>query len=120
MPAAMYNIALSNGQTLSVWQASNQAVNTNPYCTLDGAASVNTATTDFSPRGDCMVTDCVVDAGLTAGGFEFYNIQRGTRSGQGINNLGAYTSSNTTRRPPSIRLRGGQMYRLIQTVQGSA
>ena len=41
-----YDVALSNGQTLSIWQLASQAVNSSPGCTLQGAAAATTLTTD--------------------------------------------------------------------------
>jgi hypothetical protein len=41
-----YDIILSNGQTISLWQLSAQAVNSNPACTLQGAAAATTLTTE--------------------------------------------------------------------------
>jgi len=120
MAATKHDIALSNGQSLSVWLVSNQAVNTNPGCTLDGAAAATTLTTDFAVRSDCCIVDVVVPAGLTAGGWEVYNVTKGIRSGKGISNLETYLNTNTTRRPPRICFRAGQTYRLIMTVAGNA
>jgi hypothetical protein len=115
-----YDIALTNGQTISVWQLASQAVNSNPACTMEGAAAATTLTADFTPRSNCYIEDVVVAATLTAGGIEFYNVRSGVRSGRGINNLETYVSGNTTRRPPRIGLTGGTTYRLIQTVAGNA
>ena len=120
MAASAYNIVLSNGQTLSVWQLSSQAVNTSPAATFLGAAATTTLTTDFSPMSDCVISDVVVAAALTAGGFEVYNVSDGVRSGRGINNLEAYLNTNTTRNPPRIGFRADKIYRLVQTVAGNA
>lgn len=115
-----YDLAFSNGQTLSVWQLASQAVNSSPACTFEGAAAATTLTSDFSPSSDCCLQDIVVATTLTAGGIEFYNVTRGQRSGKGVNNLEVYLNTNTTRRPPRICLRKGVVYRLIQTVAGNA
>jgi hypothetical protein len=120
MAASKYDLIMSNGQTLSVWQLANQAVNSSPGCTFQGAAAATTITTDWSPNSDCYLTDCVVPAALTAGGIEFYNVTRGERTNKGINNLETYLNTNTTRSPPKIGFRKGLVYRLIQTVAGNA
>lgn len=120
MAASKYDLILSNGMTLSVWQLANQAVNSSPACTFQGAAAATTLTTDFSPDSDCYLKDVVVSSALTAGGIEFYNVSRGSRSGRGINNLEVYLATNTTRSPPNIGFKKGQIYRLIQTVAGNA
>lgn len=121
MAATAYNIVLSNGQTLSVWQLANQAVNTNPGCTTLGEAAATTLTTDFSVQSSCYITDVVVAAGLTAGGIEFINVTQGLRrTGKGIGNLAPYLATNATRRPPNIGFRPGQIYRIVQTVAGNA
>lgn len=120
MAASTYYIPMSNGQTLSVYQAANQAVNSSPVCTFEGAASSTTVTTDWSPASDCCISDLTVAAALTAGGIEFYNVTRGQRTGKGVANLADYLTTNTTRKPPRICFRRGQTYRLIQTIAGNA
>jgi len=115
-----YDISLSNGQTLSVWQLASQAVNSSPACTLEGAAAATTLTTDFSVQQDCYIRDVLVASTLTAGGIELYNIDAAQRSGKGINNLESYLITNTTRNPPQIWLKRGRRYRLLQTVAGNA
>jgi hypothetical protein len=120
MAASEFGIKFSNGQVLSVYQASGQAVNTNPVCTFLGVASASTTTVDFTPTSDCALSDIIVSSALTAGGIEFYNVTRGRRSERGDNHLETYLITNTTRRPPAIVLKGGQTYRLIQTVAGNA
>ena len=42
-----YDLSFTNGQTLSVWQLSSQAVNSNPAATFTGAAAATTLTYDF-------------------------------------------------------------------------
>ena len=69
---------------------------------------------------DCCITDVVVAAALTGGGWEVYNVSSGIRSGKGINNLETYLNTNTTRNPPRVCFRAGTVYRLIQTVAGNA
>jgi hypothetical protein len=49
-----------------------------------------------------------------------YNVTSGTRTNKGYNNLEIYLSTNTTRSPPRICFRKGQIYRFIQTVAGNA
>lgn len=120
MAASKYDLILANGQTLSVWQLANQAVNSSPGCTFNGAAAATTLTTDFSPDSDTYLKDVVVSSALTAGGIEVINVTKGVRSGRGINNLEVYLATNTTRQPPRIGFRKGQIYRLIQTVAGNA
>jgi hypothetical protein len=120
MAASTYKITFSNGQVLSVYQASSQAVNSNPVNTFQGAAAVTTVTTDFSPQTDCYILDILVPAALTAGGVEFYNVTQGKRTERGESNLEGYLSTNTTRTPPKIGLKRGNTYRLIQTVAGNA
>lgn len=120
MAAVEYGLKFSNGQVLSVYQASGQAVNTNPACTFQGIAGSGTTTYDFSPASTTTLVDIVVPAGLTSGGIEFYNVTRGRRSERGENHLEAYLTTNTTRKPPAITLQGGNLYRLIQTVAGNA
>ena len=115
-----YNLVFSNGQTLSVYQAASQAVNSSPVNTFEGVAAATTVTTDFSPASDCCLKDVTVGAALTAGGIEFYSVTDGRRSGKGINNLQDYLNTNTTRSPPKICLRKGKAYRFIQTVAGNA
>ena len=115
-----YDIILTNGQTISIWQLASQAVNSSPSCTLQGAAAATTLTTDFSVMSDACIKDCIVAAALTAGGIEVYNVTKGERSNRGINNLELYLITNTTRSPPSICFRQGQVYRFIQTVAGNA
>jgi len=120
MAATKHDVILSNGQTLSVWQLSNQAVNTNPGCTLDGPAAATTLTTDFTVRSDCCISKIVVPAGLTAGGWEVYNVSKGMRSGKGVSNLEIYLVANALITPPRICFRAGTVYRLIYTVAGNA
>lgn len=120
MAASEYGLKFSNGQVLSVYQAANQAVNTNPVCTFQGVASAATLTIDFSPAATTTLIDIVVPAALTAGGIEFYNVTKGRRSERGENHLEAYLTTNTTRRPAPITLVAGNTYRLIQTVAGNA
>jgi len=120
MAASKYDIILTNGQTLSLWQLANQAVNSSPACTLSGAAAATTLTTDFSPSSDACVKDIIVSSALTSGGIEVYNVTSGTRTNKGYNNLEIYLSTNTTRSPPRICFRKGQIYRFIQTVAGNA
>jgi len=120
MAASTYKIVLDNGQTLSVYQAANQAVNTNPVCTLTGAAASTTTTTDFSVSRDTAIKDIVVTSALTAGGIEIYNVTKSKRSEMGIADLESYLNTNTTRQPPRIGFRAGNIYRLIQTVAGNA
>lgn len=115
-----YKIRLSNGQTLSVYQAASQAVNSNPVCTMVGAASSTTLTTDFAVSENCTIKDIQVASTLTAGGIEFYNVTESRRTQRGIEDLEAWLSTNTTRVPPAIGFRRGQVYRLIQTVAGNA
>ena len=119
MAASTYSIVLENGQTISVYQAGSQAVNSNPAITLVGAAGAGTVTTDFSVMSSTRIQDVVCTTALTAGGFEVYNVTRGVRSSLGISNLESYLTSNTTRTPPKIGFRAGQVYRFIQTVQGN-
>jgi len=120
MAAVKYDINLSNGKTLSVWQLSSQAVNTNPGCTLDGPAAATTLTTDFTVPTDCCIKNIVVPAGLTAGGIEVYNVSKSMRSGKGVGNLEIYVVANALLPPPRICFRAGTIYRLIQTVAGNA
>ena len=120
MAASAYNIILTNGQTVSVYQASGQAINTNPVVTMQGTASVANVTTDFSVMSDCYIQDVVVSTVLSAGGVEVYNVSRGQRSIMGVSNLETYTTNNTTRNPPRIGFRAGQVYRFIQTTAGNA
>lgn len=119
MAASAYSIILSNGQTISVYQASGQAVNTNPVVNMNGIASNTTTTTDFSVQSRACVTDIVVTSGLTAGGIEIYNVTTGTRTQRGYNNLETFTITNTTRNPAVICFRPGYIYRFIQTVAGN-
>ena len=120
MAASAYNIILTNGQTVSVYQASGQAINTNPVVTMQGTASVANVTTDFSVMSDCYIQDIVVSTALSAGGVEVYNVSRGQRSNMGVSNLEVYNINNTTRNPPRIGFRAGQVYRFIQTTAGNA
>lgn len=120
MAASTYTITLKNGQSLSVYQASNQAVNSSPVCSLTGPAASTTTTTDFTPNTDTCIEDIVVAAALTAGGIEVYNVSRSVRSGKIIGDLSPYLATNTTRRPPRICFHAGQVYRLIQIVAGNA
>lgn len=120
MAASTYTILLDNGMSLSVYQAASQAVNTNPVCTTIGAAGSTTTTTDFSFPSDCHIRDVVVTSALTAGAVEIYNVSKGLRTQKGIGSLETYLNTNTTRNPPRIGFRGGQVYRLIQTVAGNA
>lgn len=120
MAASTYTIALRNGQTLSVYQAASQGVNTSPVCTMVGAAGSTTTTTDFSVSTDTCIDDVVVATALTAGGIEVYNVSRSMRTGKGIFDLAPYLATNTTRRPPKICFRKGQVYRFIQTTAGNA
>lgn len=120
MAAATYSIILSNGQTINVYQAANQAVNTNPVVNLIGAASATTTTTDFSVMSLACVADIIVDGNLTAGGIEVYNVTTGTRTSLGWSNLATFTSANTTRNPARICFRPGYVYRFIQTIAGNA
>lgn len=120
MAASAYSILLSNGQTISVYQAANQAVNSSPVCTLTGTAGSTTATTDFSVSSDCHVIDIVVTSALTSGGVEVYNIKKASRTMKGWSNLETFLNTNTTRRPAQIGFRAGTTYRFIQTVAGNA
>jgi len=120
MAASTYTITLSNAQSLSVYQASSQAVNSSPVCSLTGPAASTTVTTDFSPSSDCCIKDVVVPAALTAGGIEVYNITKSQRSGKIIGDLSPYLATNTTRNPPRICFKAGQSYRLLQIVAGNA
>lgn len=120
MAASTYTIALRNGQTLSVYQAASQAVNSSPVCTLIGAAGSATTTTDFSVSEDTCIDDIVVTSALTAGGIEFYNVNQSRRTGRGIFDLSPFLATNTTRKPPRICFKRGQVYRCIQTTAGNA
>lgn len=120
MAASTYYIVFDSGQTLSVYQAASQAVNSSPVCTFEGAAASTTVTTDFSPSRNCCISDVTVAAALTAGGIELYNVTQGRRTGRGIANLQDFLNTNTTRRPPRICLKAGNTYRLIQTIAGNA
>lgn len=120
MAASTYSIVLSNGQTISIYQASSQAVNSSPVCSLTGSASSTTTTTDFSPMSDACVVDVVVTSALTAGGVEVMNVSTGTRTNRGYANLEVFLTTNTTRKPAKICFRKGQIYRFIQTVAGNA
>lgn len=120
MAASTYKIVLANGQTLSVYQAASQAINSSPTCTFQGAASSATVTTDFSVNSDTYIKDIVVTSALTAGGIEVYNVSRSKRSDMGVGDLESYLTTNTTRKPPAIGFRAGTVYRLLQTVAGNA
>lgn len=120
MAASVYSIVFSNGQTLSIYQAASQGVNSNPVCTCQGIASANVVTTDFSLDSAAYVVDIIVPNTLTAGGIEFFDVWAGMRTNRGFNNLETFTASNTTRRPAPIALYGQRPYRLIQTIQGNA
>lgn len=131
MAASTYSIILSNGQTISVYQASSQGVNTSPVCTLLGAAGSTTTTTDFSVSSDACVVDIQVAAALTSGGIEVYpdgvavpgspnNVSQSNRTQKGWANLETFLSTNTTRRPAKVCFRRGQIYRFVQTVAGNA
>lgn len=115
-----YSIILSNGQTISCYQASNQAVNSSPPCTTTGAAIATTVTTDFSVSSPATVVDIIVPTTLTAGGIEIYNVSRGVRTQKGWANLETFLSTNTTRRPAAVTFMPGKVYRFIQTVAGNA
>lgn len=120
MAAQTYSIILSNGQTISVYQAASAAVNSNPVVNTQGVADVNTKTTDFSVMSTAQVVDIIVPAGFTAGGIEVYNVTFGRRTQLGWFNLETFTSQNTTRNPAHLIFRRGLIYRFIQTVQGNA
>lgn len=120
MAASTYSIILSNGQTVSVYQAANQGINTVPVATLNGVASSTTGTTDFSVKEPACVTDIIVPTTLTAGGVEVFNVTTGIRSQKGWSNLETFVSTNTTRNPARLCFRPGHLYRFIQTVQGNA
>lgn len=120
MAASTYSILLSNGQTISVYQAASQAVNTSPVCSMTGAASSATTTTDFSVMSDCYVSDIIVTAALTAGGIEVYTVSDSNRTQRGWSNLETFLATNTTRKPARIGFRKGKIYRFIQTVAGNA
>lgn len=120
MAAAVCTIVLSNAQSISVYQASSQAINTNYACTLEGKASAATLTTDFSVHSTCAIVDMFVDSAWTAGGFEVYDVTGGGRTGVGVANVEVYTIANTNRRPPSIIFGRGRIYRLLCTVAGNA
>lgn len=114
-----YSIVLSNGITISVYQAASQAVNSNPVCTLTGEAASTTTTTDFSVPTPGRVVDIVVGAALTAGAIEVYNVTKGQRSQRGWV-LPTFLATNTTRKPAPVTFMPGQVYRFIQTVAGNA
>lgn len=120
MAASTYSILLSNGQTISVYQAASQAVNSSPVCTLTGAAGSTTTTTDFSVSSPASVVDIVVAAALTAGGIEVYNVSKSLRTQKGWSNLETFLNTNTTRRPARVTFMPGNVYRFIQTVAGNA
>jgi len=120
MAASMYKIRFTNGQSLSIYQAANQAVNTNPVCTMSGAASSATVTTDFSVSQNTQIDDILVTSALTAGGIEFYNVTLSKRTERGVDDLEAWLATNTTRKPPKFTLQRGHTYRLIQTIAGNA
>jgi pyruvate dehydrogenase complex dehydrogenase (E1) component len=120
MAASTYSIVLSNGQTISVYQAANQAVNTNPVVSMLGAAGPTVTTTDFSVQQPAYVVDVVVPATLTAGGVEVFNVTESRRTQRGWNNLETFQSTNTTRRPAVVMFRPGYIYRFVQTVTGNA
>lgn len=120
MAASAYSIILTNGQTISVYQAANQAVNSNPVVNMNGVATAGMTTTDFTVSSSACVDDIIVPATLTAGGIEFYNVTRGIRSGKGYFNLETFTAANTTRHPARICLVPGYTYRFIQVIAGNA
>lgn len=120
MAASVYTIQFRNGQTLSVYQAANQAVNSSPVCTLLGQAASTTTTTDFSLANDTVIDDVVVTSALTQGGIEFYNVSRSQRTGRGIFDLSPFLITNTTRKPPKLMFKAGRTYRIIQTTAGNA
>lgn len=120
MAASAYTITFKNGQTLSVYQAANQAINSSPVCSLFGTAGSTTSTTDFSVAQDTSIDDIVVTAALTQGGIEFYNVTRSQRTGKGIFDLSPWLATNTTRKPPRLNFKAGMTYRLIQTTAGNA
>lgn len=115
-----YDLTLSNGQTISIWQLASQAVNSSPACTLQGAAAATTLTTDFGVQSDACVVDIVVPATLTAGGIEVFNVTTGRRTNLGWNNLETFLNTNTTRRPARVCFKKGNTYRFLQTVAGNA
>lgn len=120
MAASTYSIILSNGQTISVYQAANQPVNSNPVLSLVGVAVSTTPTTDFSVMSPACVSDIIVTSALTAGGIEVYNVTTGVRTSLGWNNLETFLNTNTTRNPARLCFRPGMVYRFIQTVAGNA
>lgn len=120
MAASTYSIQLKNGQTLSVYQASSQAVGSSPVCSLTGPASSSTTTTDFVPASDTCIDKIVVPAALTAGSIEIYNVTKSQRSGKTVSDLSIYLVANALLTPPKICFRGGQTYRLMQVVAGNA
>jgi hypothetical protein len=116
----VYTLNLSNGQSISCYQAANQTVNSAVPCNIDAAATSTTVTTDFAVGSDCMISKIVVAAALTAGGITFYDVTESRRSNKVISNLEIYLVANALLAPPAIGFRKGHVYRILQAVAGNA
>lgn len=120
MAASTYTIVLSNGQTLSVYQAAGQALNSVLNVGTISLPDANSKITDFGVMSDAFIFDIIVPDSLTAGGFEIYDVTAGARTSMGVNNLEVFTKNNMSRRVPPLGFRAGRTYRLLQSVAGNA
>jgi hypothetical protein len=112
--------ALTNGQTLSVLIGTSAAIGTNPYVNMEGTAAA-TNTQDFQVRSACCIRDQINVVGtaatVSAGQCEFYNVDKGVRTGRFVSNIGAdYAVTVAQRNIPKICFAPGTTYRLIQSI----
>jgi len=115
MAAGTVEIDFSNGQHLSIYQASTQAVNSYVVNSLSTTASAATTTYDFVLLSDAYITDILCTVSVS-GQIEFQNMDNQQRGGRIMTSVTTYVITNVNRIIPRIRLKGGVPYRVVETV----
>jgi hypothetical protein len=111
--AGELKIALTNGQTISIWGHSAEAIGNVLTVNMNGNADTNTTTTDFYVADKCMIRDIRCTSPAT-GTFDIYDVQASRLRGKPIDLVEFYTV-NTNRVPPMVGFLPGKLYRLVVT-----
>ena len=118
MAAGTITIFLTNGQTLSIYDASSEAVNAEKRCSLTGTA-VSTSPFGFTVSSRCCIRDMVV---LTSVDGEFEITKNGVRTGKKIPVHAGFAVSvdRTMQNIPKLCFEPGVQYGCLQTMLRSA
>ena len=118
MAAGSIKFYLTNGQVLSVWDATSEAINAEKRCNIMGDAII-TSPYSFMVISPCRIRDAVVTTSVD-GEFEF--CANGVRTGVKFTPHAMYGVTVDRRRTymPPLQFRPGIVYSMRQTVVRSA